>query len=111
MNTLDQAQLFAPSPPASLCLANQLAVAAVTSAMAAIYHLDSIGATVLEIEIFTHRPVIRIDPPPGGSFVRGALHKRITERGVTRTVYVTTCHGTTVEWVVIRQGNTTAAQA
>lgn len=94
-----------------LCLANRLAADAARTTMAAIYHLDSLGATVREIDIRSRRPLIRIDPPAGIEFLRGALRKRITDRGTTRTVYVTTCHGATVEWEVRHHTTLGVAQA
>ncbi len=85
------------SAPA-LCLANSVAVDAARAAVGAIIHLDRLGATVREVDIRGRRPLVRIDPPGRDGFLRGALRRRITERGVTRTVYVTTCLGATVEW-------------
>lgn len=82
----------------TLALANALAVDATRIAMSAVYHLDDAGCTVREIDIRNRRPVIRIEPPPANCWLRGALRKRITERGVTRTVYTTTCQGALVEW-------------
>ena len=84
------------TPP--LALANALAVDATRIAMSAIYHLDDAGCTVREIDIRNRRPVIRIEQPPANCWLRGALRKRITQHGITRTVYVTTCHGALVEW-------------
>lgn len=82
----------------TLALANALAVDATRIAMSAIHHLDDAGCTVREIDIRNRRPVIRIEQPPINCWLRGALRKRITEHGITRTVYVTTCHGALVEW-------------
>lgn len=96
---------------ARLCLANSLIADAARSAMAAIHHLDELGATVREIDIRSRRPVVRIDPPATDGFLRGALRRRITEGGVTRSVYVTTCHGATVEWEVRQQRAPAVARA
>lgn len=81
-----------------IALANALAIDATKVAMSAVFHLDDVGCTVREIDIRGRKPVVRIDPPPANCWLRGALRRRITERGITRTVYVTTCHGATIEW-------------
>lgn len=86
------------STKATLALGNALLVDGLRSAMSAAHHLDDMGCTLREVVLRGRRPVIRIDTPPMHCWLRGALHKRITEHGVTRTVYVATCHGTTVEW-------------
>lgn len=82
----------------TLALGNALMVDGLKSAMSAAFHLDDMGCTVREVLVLARRPLVRIDPPPAQCWLRGALRRRITERGVTRTVYVTVCHGTQVEW-------------
>ncbi|MGE4439579.1 hypothetical protein [Achromobacter sp.] len=82
----------------TLALGNALMVGGLKSAMSAAYHLDDMGCTVREVLVFGRRPLVRIDTPPATCWLRGALRRRITERGVTRTVYVTVCHGAQVEW-------------
>ena len=83
-------------------LCNALIVDAARTAADAVLWLDTNHCTVREIDIRSRRPLIRIDPPPAGGWLKGALRKRITERGITRTVYVTSCQGATVEWEVRR---------
>lgn len=82
----------------TLALGNALMVDGLRAAMSAAYHLDDMGCTVQGIEVRGRRPLVRIDPPPATCWLRGALRRRITERGVMRTVYVTVCHGAQVEW-------------
>jgi hypothetical protein len=86
---------------ASLALGNAYFIDAAKSAMDAVFHLDDMGCVVREIELRGRRPIIRIDPPPVRCWLRGALHKRVTQHGATRTVYVAVCHGAKVEWEVI----------
>ncbi len=95
----------------ALALANALMVDAMRAATTAVYHLEECGATVREIVIRGRRPLIRIERPPSGSWLHGALRRRITERGVTRTVYATTCHGTVVEWEVSQHHAPAVARA
>lgn len=71
---------------------------AIATALSALYHLDDAGATVECITLRSKRPVIRISPPAGHSWLHGAMRRRVTENGVTRTLFVTVCHGAQVEW-------------
>jgi len=82
----------------TLALGNAAVVDGLRSAMSAAYHLDDMGCTVREVLVLGRRPLVRIDPPPAACWLRGALRRRITENGVTRTVFVTVCHGAQVEW-------------
>lgn len=82
----------------TLSLGNSVLVDGLKSAMGVAFYLDGMGCAVREVEVRGRRPVIRIDPPPAQCWLRGALRRRITERGVTRTVYATVCQGAQVEW-------------
>ncbi len=82
----------------TLALGNALMVDGLKSAISAAFHLDDMGCSVREVLVYGRRPLVRIDPPPAHCWLHGALRRRITERGVTRTVYVTVCHGAQVEW-------------
>lgn len=95
----------------TLALGNALMVDGLRAAMSAAYHLDDMGCSVREVLVYGRRPLVRIDPPPAHCWLRGALRRRITERGVTRTVFVTVCHGAQVEWETSAQGDQREARA
>lgn len=95
----------------TLALGNALLVDGLKSAMSAAFHLDDMGCTVREVMVFGRRPLVRIEPPPATCWLRGALRRRITEHGVTRTVYVTVCLGAQVEWETSAQRDPQEARA
>lgn len=80
----------------TLSNANTLTNAALCDAMAALHHLDQLGATVLDLSITTRNPRIRVDA--GRAFLQGAVKKRIREHGQLRVVMATRVHGCQVEW-------------
>lgn len=67
-------------------------------AMAAVHHLDDLGATVFRIHLGGRAPVVEIDGEPE-RFVRGSLAARITINGMQRRTMVATVHGCRVEWI------------
>lgn len=76
----------------------QLYRSATTTALNGVYHLGLLGCCIRRIEIDSATPVIEIDPPSPRGGLRGALHRRVTVNGVTRTTMVTRTHGCTVQW-------------
>ncbi len=83
----------------------QLFRSATTAAINGVYHLGLLGCCIRRIEIAGATPVIEIDPPPPGPFLRGALHRRVNINGVISTTMVARTHGCTVQW------ETTSARA
>lgn len=81
-------------------LSNAFITEAAQTVAEAVLHLDAANLTVREVRIQGRKPLIRIDPPPAPSFIKGAMRSRVTERGVRRTVYVALFHGATIEWEV-----------
>jgi len=65
--------------------------------MAAVYHLDDAGCTVIEVSIGRRNPVVTIESGKE-PFVRGAVKSRRTVDGITRVVVATTSHGCQIEW-------------
>jgi hypothetical protein len=76
--------------------ANVLTNFALRDAMGALFHLDQLGATVLDVTITGRNPRIRIDP--GKAFLPGAIKRRVSERGEQRVVMATHVLGCQVEW-------------
>lgn len=67
--------------------------------LSAVYHLGLRGCTVRRVEVGDRRPVITIDPP-GDAWIHGAMRRRETVNGATRTVMAASFHGCNVEWTV-----------
>ena len=70
------------------------------AAMGAVHLLDESGLAIRDIRLTGSRPVIEIDPPPVGSFLCGALRRRVTFCNVTRTVMATAFHDCQLEWEI-----------
>lgn len=70
------------------------------AALGAVPLLDERGLAIRDIRMAGSRPVIEIDPPPAGSFLRGALRRRVTIGNVTRTVMATAFHDCQLEWEI-----------
>ncbi|MCX7563442.1 hypothetical protein OS176_07805 [Xanthomonadaceae bacterium XH05] len=81
-------------------LSNALICDAARITVEAVLQLDAAGLTVREVQIQGRKPLVRIDPPPSASFIKGALRRRITQGGVRRTVYASLFHGATIEWEI-----------
>lgn len=98
-------QLVEKSTPDALTpdLNQQLFRSATTAAINGVYHLGLLGCCIRRIEIAGATPVIEIDPPPPGPFLRGALHRRVNINGVISTTMVARTHGCTVQWESIAQ--------
>lgn len=82
--------------PVAFC--NALVTNACHTAADAALHLDAAHCTVREILITGRTPLIRIDPPPAGGFIRGAMRLRRTQGGITRVVYIADFRGARLEW-------------
>ena len=70
------------------------------AAMGAVHLLDQRGIAIRDIRLAGSKPVIEIDPPPAGAFLRGAMRRRERFNNITRTVIATTFHECQVEWEV-----------
>lgn len=70
------------------------------TALDAIPLLDQHQVTVRAITCAGSKPVIEIDPPPAGAFLRGAMRRRETVNRTTRTVMAAPFHGCQVEWEI-----------
>jgi|GEM_PF-5187300 len=78
---------------------NDVLCSAANQAIGALSFLDSIGASVVSIEIRSHRPRVILDAAPGG-MVKGAI--RMTRRmgSYREHVMVAMVQGCQVEWLV-----------
>ena len=66
----------------------------------AMYHLGLSACTPRQMVITERRATIVIERPDGASFIQGAMRRRQTTDGVTRTVFTTPFHGCLLEWEV-----------
>lgn len=73
---------------------------ALKDAMAALHHLNDHNLRPLAVRMSGRKPVIRIEPPPCDSFLRGGMRMRRRTGTVMHTTMVAPFHGCQVEWEV-----------
>lgn len=66
--------------------------------LSAMPHLEQAGIELREVHITGRKPRIVIEPPHADSFITGAMRRRETICGVTRTLMAAPFHGCQIEW-------------
>ena len=78
---------------------NDIVRNALNKSLSALYFLDDAGATAVDVEVRSGRPVIHLDQAPP-RFILGALHKSRTVGARREHVMVASVQGCQVEWTV-----------
>lgn len=71
----------------------------------AMWHLGLSAYTPRQIVINERRATIVIERPSAGSFIKGAMRRRQTKDGITRTVFTASFHGCLLEWEVASESD------
>lgn len=66
------------------------------NSIAALYHLQDHGCTVLSVELGQRNPVLWIERP--SQFLQGSVFSRVVCNGKVTTTYVARVHGCEVRW-------------
>lgn len=75
---------------------NQHIAKGLTNSLAALYHLQEAGCTLIQVDLGQRNAVIWIERP--STFLQGSIHNRVVCNGKVVTTYVTRVHDCEVRW-------------
>lgn len=78
---------------------NGLIASALAIALGGLHRLSDAGCTVVRVDVQSGRPVLCLDAPPPGPWVRGAMRRRQCLGGEQVTVMVADYHGCLIQWM------------